>query len=112
MTGASDGVLAGTSVVVTGAGGGVGRGIALACAHAGAHPVIASPGENGERTAELIRERGGQATWCQCDVTDLGQVRAAVSLAIGTAPLAAVVHNAMSRRNGQGGPLDDLDRVA
>jgi NAD(P)-dependent dehydrogenase (short-subunit alcohol dehydrogenase family) len=109
VTGVPGTVLAGASVVVTGAGGGVGRGIALSCADAGAHPIIASPGENGERTAEMIRERGGQATWCPCDVTDPGQVRAAVARAVDTAPLAAVVHNAMSRRNGQGGPLDDPD---
>jgi NAD(P)-dependent dehydrogenase (short-subunit alcohol dehydrogenase family) len=101
--------LDGTSVVVTGAGGGVGRGIALACAQAGAHLVIASPGENGERTAELIRERGGQGAWCPCDVTDFSQVAAAVAAAEAAAPLTAVVHNAMSRRNGQGGPLDDPD---
>ena len=109
MTGVAAAVLAGVSVIVTGAGGGVGRGIALACADAGAHAVIASPGVNGEQTAERIRERGGQATWCPCDVTDFSQVSAAVAMAVKTAPLAAVVHNAMSRRNGQGGPLDDPD---
>ena len=55
------GPLADRGVVVTGAGRGVGRGVALACAAAGADVVVAAPGDNGADTVAAIEERGGSA---------------------------------------------------
>lgn len=92
------GALAGRTIVITGAGGGVGRGIALACGARGAHVVVASPGDNGEETAELVAERGGTADWMRCDVTDRADIEATVALA---ERIDAFVHNATSRRSSE-----------
>jgi len=101
--------LDGRSIVVTGAGRGVGRGIALACAAEGAHVVVASPGDNGRATVAEIGERGGSATWIRCDVTVRTDVRHAIDAAVeATGGLDAVVHNATSRRSSE--PIE-LERV-
>jgi 7-alpha-hydroxysteroid dehydrogenase len=56
--------------IVTGAGKGIGRGIALAFAEAGAHVVCAARTlADIEATAELVRERGRRALPVVCDVT-------------------------------------------
>ncbi len=56
--------------IVTGAGKGIGRGIALAFAEAGAHVVCAARTlADIEATAELVRERGRRALAVVCDVT-------------------------------------------
>lgn len=84
-------------VLVTGAGGGIGRGIALACGAQGAAVVVATRGDNGKEVAETIRERGGFATWVQCDVGDDEAARRAVRTALDDhARLDGVVHNATS----------------
>jgi 3-oxoacyl-[acyl-carrier protein] reductase len=94
------------SVVITGAGAGVGRGIALACAADGMHVVVASPGENGAETVNLIEANGGRASWARCDVT----VRADLEAAIDSVPaLHAFVHNAASRRSSESVRLEDVD---
>ena len=103
------GSLAGRGVVVTGAGRGIGRGIALACATAGADVVVASPGENGGDTAATIGARGGSATWVRCDVTRPADVEAAVEAARGRHGLHAMVHNATSRRSSEPTRLEDVD---
>lgn len=101
--------LDGRSIVITGAGRGVGRGIALACAAEGAHVVVAAPGENGLVTVADIDERGGSATWVRCDVTVRADVRHAIEVAVGEAGgLDAIVHNATSRRSSE--PIE-LERV-
>jgi 3-oxoacyl-[acyl-carrier protein] reductase len=102
--------LAGRTVVVTGAGGGVGRGVALACAAEGAHVVVAARHENGEETVAEIGQRGGTATWVRCDVTDRADVDAAVTTAIArTGGLDAMVHNATSNRSSEPHRLEDVD---
>ncbi len=66
-----NGKLAGKVAVITGAGQGVGQGIAFALAAEGAK--IAALGRTLEKvqaTAELIRERGGEAIALQCDVKE------------------------------------------
>lgn len=50
--------LGGLTALVTGAGGGVGRGIALASAAAGGHVFVGSRGTNGEVVTGEIRARG------------------------------------------------------
>jgi 3-oxoacyl-[acyl-carrier protein] reductase len=94
------------SVVITGAGGGVGRGIALACASAGMFVVVASPRDNGARTVELITDAGGEGAWIQCDVT----VRADIEHAVAAVDdLHGFVHNAASRRSSEAARLEDVD---
>jgi NAD(P)-dependent dehydrogenase (short-subunit alcohol dehydrogenase family) len=105
-------MLAGRTVVVTGAGAGVGRGIARACAAAGAHVVVASRRENGRELVDEIDARGDAASWAQCDVTDLGSVRRTVRDAVArTGAVHAVVHNATSGRSSQPHRLEDVDRA-
>lgn len=61
--------LAGRVAVVTGAGQGIGREVALALARLGARVVVADMNEmTGAETAELIRAAGGTATFVRTDV--------------------------------------------
>lgn len=73
--------LAGKTAVVTGAGGGIGRGIALELARAGARVAVLDLNEDGAReTTELIsRESGEKALYHRCDTTDADQVAAAAN---------------------------------
>jgi 7-alpha-hydroxysteroid dehydrogenase len=60
--------------LVTGAGRGIGRGIAIAFAEAGAHVVCAArTAEQLEETAAAVRERGRRALPVVCDVLDAEQ---------------------------------------
>lgn len=77
------GPLEGKGAIVTGAGQGVGEGVALALAEAGARVVVAGRTVSKvERTVATITERGGTATALACDVTDAVQVQACVDLAV------------------------------
>jgi NAD(P)-dependent dehydrogenase (short-subunit alcohol dehydrogenase family) len=58
------------SVVVTGAGRGIGRAIALDLASRGLHVVCISQSQNAEDTAQSIRESGGAATALRLDLRD------------------------------------------
>ncbi len=91
-------LLAGRTVLVTGAGGGVGEGIALACATHGANIVIAARRtETGDPVAAEIVRRGGHAISVRCDVTLRADVEAAVAAAIDTyGGLDTMVHNALA----------------
>jgi 3-oxoacyl-[acyl-carrier protein] reductase len=92
--------------VVTGAGAGIGRGIALACAAEGMHVIVASPRDNGAETVRMIEAGGGRASWVRCDVT----VRADLDAAVAAAPaLHAFVHNAASRRSSESVRLENVD---
>jgi NAD(P)-dependent dehydrogenase (short-subunit alcohol dehydrogenase family) len=64
-------------VVVTGAGSGIGRALALAFAAEGAHLVLADLDETAMAgVARSIADRGRQVLLVRADVTDLAQVRA------------------------------------
>jgi NAD(P)-dependent dehydrogenase (short-subunit alcohol dehydrogenase family) len=77
--------LAGKSIIVTGAGSGIGRTSAITLAGAGASVVVADiDGSAGEETAATIHDAGGQASFVKVDVTDAGDVQAMVNHAIET----------------------------
>jgi len=69
--------------VVTGAGRGIGEGIALAYAEAGAHVVCAARSRDAiEATAEGVRSRGRRALAMPCDVMERAQLEALVQAAL------------------------------
>ena len=104
--------LTGSTAMVTGAGGGVGRGIAMALAAEGAHVVVATRSETGQKVVDEIAARGHRATCARCDVTDAASVARAVDIAVTTTGrLDAVVHNATSNLSSQPHQLTDVDRV-
>ncbi len=86
------------TVIVTGAGGGVGMGIALACATHGANVVIAARRlETGDAVAKEITERGGRALSVRCDVSVGADVTAAVDAACAAfGGLDCLIHNAVA----------------
>jgi len=103
------GLLAGRTAVVTGASGGVGRGIARALALAGAKVVVAarSPAGGGE-TVDLITAEGGQALFVATDVGDAAAVSRMVEQTVAAfGGLDIVVHNASSTQ-GSPTPLEDI----
>lgn len=74
--------LAGRKILVTGASSGFGRGIALACAAAGADLALVGRDQGRlEDVAGLVRTEGVQAVVCVADIADETQVLAAVAQA-------------------------------
>ncbi|GAA0941532.1 SDR family oxidoreductase [Actinocorallia libanotica] len=80
----SDGALAGRTAIVTGAGDGIGKGVARRFAAEGAKVLVAElNAETGARVArELEEEFGAQALFLPTDVTDKSQVQAMVATAV------------------------------
>lgn len=74
--------------IVTGAGQGIGKGIALRLAQEGAHVVVNYPSSNvaekANAVASLIRDMGGQCITFQADVTKAAQVQAMVDKTVET----------------------------
>ena len=103
------GILDGKVALITGAGQGVGRGIALAMAREGA--AIAIVDRNGETAAEtvvLIEDLGCVALYRTCDVRNSDEVNACVASvveALGTVDI--LVNNAVDARVGI--PLQDVN---
>lgn len=99
--------LTGRAALVTGAGQGAGRAIALALAdHGAAVAVNDYVLERAEAVAEEIRAGGAQAVAVQADVGDRDSVKAAFDVATGAlGPVTLLVNNA-----GNAGPLDRMGR--
>lgn len=97
--------LEGSVAVITGAGKGIGRAIALAYAEAGASVVCgARTLSDVEAVAETVRANGGNAIACQCDVTDSDDREKLVNEAIKAfGKITHLVNNA-----GGAGPTDPL----
>lgn len=86
------------TIIVTGASGGVGRGIALACADAGWSVWIAARREKeGKEVAAQVNEAGGQGHFVFCDVGDPYSVESALDRVIEADEcIDGIVHNATS----------------
>lgn len=97
-------------VLVTGASGGVGRGIALACGQAGWTVWIAARrAAQGAAVADEVRAAGGEGRYVACDVTDPASVEAAVGEVVaGSGRLDGLVHNSTSGRSSQATPFDEI----
>ena len=73
----------GKAVLITGAGGGIGRATALAFATAGAKLALADIDQAaGELTATLVRAKGGTALFVRTDVTRAAEVEALVKATV------------------------------
>lgn len=98
-------------VLITGAGGGVGRGIALACGRAGARVVVTARKQSlGQSVVKEISERGGIAHFVSCDVTERPQIEAAIAAARSRfGQLDALVHNATSNKSPLPNSILDVD---
>lgn len=77
------GRLAGKSCIVTGAGRGVGRGIAIRLAQEGASVCIADvDAASAESVAREIEEQGGTALACACDVVDRASIKGMIGATV------------------------------
>jgi NAD(P)-dependent dehydrogenase (short-subunit alcohol dehydrogenase family) len=103
------GTLNGKTAIVTGAGRGIGRGIALALAREGAGVAIADINEDGARaTAAEIRQIGGTSTALHCDIRSSVQVNEFVAgVADQFGRIDILVNNAMAANVGVS--LEDAD---
>ena len=88
--------VAGKSIIVTGAGGGIGEGIARRLAEEGASVIVNDINSPlGEQVAASIRDSGGKASFFAADVTQGEQVKAVVDAALKiNGKLDAMVNNA------------------
>src|SRR3954464_11097883 len=76
-------LLLGRVAIVTGAGAGIGRGIAQALAAAGAHVAVTGRRKAPcDETGQLIAAEGGSAMSLEADVSDLAAVERAVAAAV------------------------------
>jgi NAD(P)-dependent dehydrogenase (short-subunit alcohol dehydrogenase family) len=108
--------LEGKVALITGGGSGMGRASALEFAAQGAKVLVADyAAEGGERTAAVIRDKGGEALFQQVDVTNPAQVEAMIKRAVDAFGRLDFAHN-NAGIEGQLGPaaegtLENWNRV-
>ena len=102
--------LDGKAAIVTGAGRGLGRAMAVALAEAGADIVATARTESQiEETARLVRERGRPCLAVTCDVTDSASVRAMAEAALlEFGQIDVLVNNAGGATDGFGNTLEAI----
>lgn len=95
--------------LITGGAAGIGRATALAFAKEGASVMVCDIDQTGgEETVRLIREAGGTAAFCPCDVTDEASVKAMVDATVAAfGKLDFAFNNAGA--NGVFAPVADTD---
>ena len=77
--------LEGRTVIVTGAGGGIGRASSIVLADAGAHVIVTDIAvEAGESTIEAVRAAGGSGSYVRADLASEEEIKALVDHAVGT----------------------------
>lgn len=97
------------TVLVTGASGGVGRGIALACGRAGWQVWIAARrGPEAAAVAQEVTTVGGKGRAVTCDVGDEDSVRACLAEVAASGGLDGIVHNATSGLSSQARSVADV----
>lgn len=97
-------------IAVTGASGGVGRGIARACGAAGWTVwILARRADAGSTVAAEIDALGGRGHFAACDVTDGRSVRDAIQqIRHESGRLDGLVHNSTSGRSSEATPFDSI----
>jgi NAD(P)-dependent dehydrogenase (short-subunit alcohol dehydrogenase family) len=101
--------IAGSVVLITGGGSGIGRATALAFAAAGANVVIGNRNvERGAATVDAIRRAGGIADFMATDVTNRAAVRALVDFTLATYGRLDIAFNNAGHFSPVG-PLHDQD---
>jgi len=89
---------AGKVALVTGGTSGIGRATAIAFAKEGASVLVAGRRqEEGEETARLVKNSGGQGVFIETDVTQEADVQAMVEKAIATFDRLDVLENCSTR---------------
>ncbi|HEX7781583.1 MAG TPA: glucose 1-dehydrogenase [Sphingobium sp.] len=79
------GILAGKSIIVTGAGGGIGQATCLVLAAAGARLVVSDVAqEAGKETTALVKKSGGEAVFVAADLASEDAIAALVANAVET----------------------------
>ncbi|MCU1514188.1 MAG: short-chain dehydrogenase/reductase [Microbacteriaceae bacterium] len=101
----------GRTVLITGAGSGLGRSMAIALAEAGAEIVAAvRRPETGVEVVDEIVAAGGKAIWVECDVREQDQIKNAVAKTVEHfGKLDVMISNATSPASALQGELDVLD---
>ena len=83
MAAKGSGLLCGKAAIVTGAGQGIGRGVALQLAEQGARVVVADiNAETAAETVAIAQSRGGDAVAIGCDIADSASVEALVDTVV------------------------------
>ena len=95
--------LDGKRALVFGAGSGIGRASAVACAEEGAQVMVSDVQPDMEETVEAVRAAGGRAATVRADITEEGEVRDAVEATVKTfGGLDVLVTSAGAGGGGQG----------
>ncbi len=103
-------LLADKTGLVTGAGQGIGRAIALAYAREGARVMVSDfNAQTGEETAAMIREAGGEAQFTLADVSDESAVAAMVEATVSAFGRLDIACNSAALSRGSG-PIHQYER--